>query len=131
MNQDSNEKSTQNGTQNGNDIPPALRDVANQLMDQARARRLQDLIDGKIPPPNQYAAFIIGQIKTVYEQAGQLDHQLGAAKAQVNSLQQQIVKLVGAAEQYAKDLETWDKPHEAVPTAPEAPQNGAHEPKAS
>jgi hypothetical protein len=120
--------------QDMNQVPENIQALAQKLLDEKRRERLQAMIDGKSQPPNPYAAYIIQQIKTLYEQGGALANQLAAARSQVSALEQEIMRKAGAVDQLIHDLEKWDRPAEAtsaVPTPPAAPQNGAHEPKAS
>lgn len=115
--------------QNGKDksVPPWMRSNRPEGMidpqavrAQIKAERVEKLVKGEVEPPNEFASFIVQQLRETIRKGSLLRQQLIYARAEVKKMEQEAIKLEGAADSYASDLEQWDRPLE--PASPKTPE---------
>lgn len=70
--------------------------------------RLQQLIKGDVEPPNEYAAFIVRQVREVMANGRTVAQQIEQAQIFLEERNRDAQKLAGAVEQYLLDLKAWD-----------------------
>lgn len=81
-----------------------------ELQRLVKETRLRNLLAGQVPPPNEFAGFIIEQLRTTMTQGQQISRKLSQARATVKEFEEEGLRLEGVANQYARDLDKWDKP---------------------
>lgn len=90
-------------------VPPAVVDPAS-AKNQAKKQRLEDLISGRAEPPNEFAAYLITQVRDTLGKGNALSQRISLARRQLEQMEHEALRLEGAAEQCAADLSRWDKP---------------------
>ena len=76
---------------------------------EAAKKRVQDLVEGKVPPPNEYAAHIVKKIQSVWGEGQQTSKQIQTLEGQLMQLREKQLKLQGAGDMYLQDLQEWDR----------------------
>ena len=78
--------------------------------EEAKKERLQALMSGKEKAPNQFAEYIIQQLRDTISRGQKMGQRLSVLKAQVKQLEEEGLRLEGVADQYLNDLGRWDTP---------------------
>jgi hypothetical protein len=114
-------------TSNGKRPPSVLIPGAQKTPDQIRAEKLdrvEGLLTGKVVPPNDYVKYIVGQLQDVRKKADAASQRLASAKAAVQELETEVIRLGGVGNQYLADLVVWDRPEAvAIEEPPEESEN--------
>lgn len=77
--------------------------MGGQQMDPLQEKAL-DIIQGKIPPPNETIAYIVSRAKGVRNQSRQLNEQIGILEAQLEQARTKALQARGAGISYAEDI---------------------------
>ena len=95
-------------TKNGKGGLPASAIDPLQAMQAAQAEHFNDLMTGKSTSTNEYAQYILGQLKGLVARGIELSKELTSAHATVSRLEEEARRIEVVANQYAKDLQKWD-----------------------
>jgi len=72
-------------------------------------KRLTDLVEGKVEPPNRYAAFLIDKIKGLEGEGQSIAQQLKFHRGKVEELETALTGVTEAGRRYVNDLREWDR----------------------
>lgn len=87
----------------------------------AKKQRIGELIAGKVEPPNEFAAYVVSQLRETMGAGRVLANQIKKTRMSLDQMEQESLRLEGAADQHLRDLERWDKPLATTPPAGEDP----------
>lgn len=102
-------------------MPTSIRKQIEQQEQEQRLDRVNQLVAGKVKPPNEFAVFIVGQISKVSKAGEDVYRRLSAARKEVKELEVEGTRLAGIVDQYLMDLEKWDRPVDTKEQSKEAP----------
>lgn len=71
--------------------------------------RLQDLIDGKVEPPNEMVRYLLEKVKATKKEHDELTQNLTNAKNAIVNMERRMLIVQGANNSYIEDIRTWDK----------------------
>lgn len=91
---------------------PPQRGNAEQIEKAERAERLQKIVSGRIPPPNETVGYFVAQLRKVFAETDQVNRNLQQARAEVERAEARGRELRGMRSKYLEDIENWDKPTE-------------------
>lgn len=91
---------------------PPQRGNAEQIEKAERAERLQKIVAGRIPPPNETVGYFVGQLRKIFAETDQVNRNLQQARAAVEQAEARARELRGMRSKYLEDIENWDKPIE-------------------
>lgn len=74
-----------------------------------QAERLQKMLSGRIVPPSDFVAYLIGQLRKVFQEQDQVNKQLQNFQAGVRQAENRARELHGMRQKYVEDIQAWDK----------------------
>jgi hypothetical protein len=103
--------------------PPSVKDPQGGLSPQQTAR-LNQMLAGHVEPPNEYAEYIVQQLREVISRGQQIGQRLTACRSQSKTLEEEGLRLEGVADQLLRDLSKWDRPPTNPLAGASAPPQG-------
>lgn len=70
-------------------------------------KRIQAILDGQVPPPNEMVEYLVEQAQTIHGELVMLNERIGQARQQVQNLERAQVQTQGAANKNFLDLAAW------------------------
>lgn len=103
--------------------PPQIVDPAGD-MSAEQTERLQKMLGGQIQAPNEFAEYLVQQLRETMARGQQLAQKLSSHRRQVKTLEEEGLRLEGVADQHLRDLAKWDKPIAPSMETPASPSKG-------
>lgn len=91
------------------------------LKKEAKKRQFEELLSGQREAPNEFAGYLVAQLRETMRAGGVLAQQIKTTRLQLEQMEQEALRMEGAAEQHLRDLEQWDKPLATASPAGEDP----------
>lgn len=100
-------------------IPMGLRNVLSQAFkpgeaqappDEKESARLTELISGKADPPNEYAKYIVEQIRMARASVDFYRGEINNGLRILEQMKKQLIAAEALNDRYLDDLRNWDKP---------------------
>lgn len=82
---------------------PPLDPAAQEVMKQ----RMAALIDGKIPPPNEFVKYLVDRLRTGNEEFRVVQQNIQELNNRLNQFQKRAIQLQGEQNKYAQDITAW------------------------
>lgn len=95
---------------------------------QAAMMRIQAILDGQLPPPNESAKYVVDKVRRLLQSRGQMQETAQRLRADLATVEKQLTKTQGAIDAYVDDLMGWDDGTTSaqVPALHEPSKNGVN-----
>ncbi len=86
-------------------------DAKEQAQERAQEleKRLNDLLEGKEPPPNKFVSYMLDKIRAARKEFDELRGAMQKARAALMSMERRQLVLQGEHNKYIEDIMVWDK----------------------
>ena len=89
------------------------------------ADRLNDLIEGKVKPPNPFVGYMIQKFTEARAAHIALQNNIQQGEQQLTAMKAEAQKLQGVIQNYIEDIRAWDKKSVEGEKVPEVPSDNA------
>lgn len=73
-------------------------------------QRIQELLAGKVPPPNEFVAYMLTQVKNLRAEGEALNANIEQVERQLRQMHDRSRALQAAHDKYLQDIHQWDRP---------------------
>jgi len=73
-------------------------------------QRMQALLSGKTPPPNEFVAYMLTEVKNTQAEFTALQASIREVENQLQAMKSRAIALQGETDRYFRDIHQWDRP---------------------
>ena len=86
-----------------------------QQLEQQQGIRVEALLEGKVPPPNEFAKYLIEKGRETRDNLRGLERTIVEMERKLAQYRQNLLRLQGSFTRSIEDIKNWDKPGPRTP----------------